>query len=199
MDIPTPPNLSIRPFCDRGRAMTSRKVVQKLYILFSESIGGPAILTSNKTICFGQGESICLLCHSRRKWDFIPELNIKGEDRIEILDEFKVVSFILRNGMKTYSNTFYIMGKAYKQMWLFRRLKALGATNAELIDTLEKQKLSLLWLGAPSCYCLLTQTEKTNIERVGKVGMKIIFGEHYSGLETSTQFIGISRNTLQVA
>ena len=74
-------------------------------------------------------------------------------------------------------------------MWLLRRLKALGATNEQLIDTLQKQILSVLWLGAPAWYCLLTQAEKTDIDRVGKVGMKIIFGEHYSGFENSLGYL----------
>ena len=101
--------------------------------------------------------------------------------------------------MKTYSNTSYITVKAYKRMWLLRRLKSLGATNAQLIDTLEKQILSVLWLGAPAWYCLLTQAEKTHIDRVGKVGMKIIFWEQYSGFENSIQLTGISRLTDSLA
>ena len=101
--------------------------------------------------------------------------------------------------MKTYSNTSFITGKAYKRMWLLRRLKALGATNEQLIDTLQKQILSVLWLGAPAWYCLLTQAEKTDIDRVGKVGMKIIFGEHYCGFENSLQLSGISRPTDSLA
>ena len=80
-------------------------------------------------------------------------------------------------------------------MWLLRRLKSQGATNAQLIDTLEKQLLPVLCLGASAWYCLLTQAEKTNIDRVGKVGMKIIFGEQYSVFENFIQLTDISRPT----
>ena len=97
--------------------------------------------------------------------------------------------------MKTWSNTAYITGKAYKRMWLIRRLKALGASTAQLTDTLEKQVLSVLWLGAPAWYCLLTQAEKTDIDRVAKVGLKIIFGEEYCGFANSVQVSGISKPT----
>ena len=80
-----------------------------------------------------------MLCNCRRKWDFIQELNIKGEHRNEVVGDINVVGFILRSDMKTFSNTSYITGKGYKRMWLLRRLKALGATKEQLIDKLQKQ------------------------------------------------------------
>ena len=88
-----------------------------------------------------------MLCNTRLKWDVIPELYYKGE-QIQIVDEIKVVGFVLRSNMKTCSNTAYETGKAYKQMWLVRRLKALGASTSQLTDTLEKQVLSVLAGGA---------------------------------------------------
>ena len=87
---------------------------------------------------------------------------------------------------------------AYKRMWLVRRLKALGATTTQLTDTLEKQVLSVLWLGAPAWYCLLTQAEKTDIDRVAKVGLKIIFGEEYCWFENAIQASGISKPTERI-
>ena len=101
----------------------------------------------------------------------------------------------MRNDMETSSNTSYIISKAYKRMWLLRRLKALGASTAQLVDTLEKQVLSVLWLGAPAWYCLLTQVEKTASNRVAKVGLKIIYGDCYSGFDNAIQLSGTSKPT----
>ena len=148
----------------------------------------------NHLMAVNRKKTQAMLCNTRQKWDMIPELYFKGE-QIQIVEEIKVVGFVLRNDMKTWSNTAYITGKAYKRMWLIRRLKALGASTAQLTDTLEKQVLSVLWLGAPAWYCLLTQAEKTHIDRVAKVGLKIIFGEEYCGFENSVQVSGISKPT----
>jgi hypothetical protein len=150
--------------------------------------------TDSHLMAINKQKTKAMLCNSRQKWDFIPELNIKGEN-IDIVDEIKVVGFILRSDLKTSANTSYIISKAYKRMWLLRRLKALGASTAQLLDTLEKQVLSVLWLGAPAWFCLLTQAEKTALDRVAKVGLKIIYGEYYCGFENTIKLSGTSKPT----
>ena len=78
--------------------------------------------TDSHLMAINKQKTNAMLCNSRQKWDFIPELNLKGEHNIEIVDEIKVVAFILRNDMKTSSNTEYIVKKAYARMWIVRRL-----------------------------------------------------------------------------
>ena len=140
-----------------------------------------------------------MLCNTRVKWDFQPELSINGTDHIEIVDEIKVVGYILRNDMKTSSNTTYLTKKAYKRMWIVRRLKQLGASKAQLIDAVQKQVLSVLWLGAPAWFCQLTQSEKVDFDRVAKVALRIIYGEAYQGFESALKWSQIIRPTLHLA
>ena len=125
-------------------------------------------------------------------------MDFEGGENIEIVDELKVVGYILRSDMKTCSNTAYLTAKAYKRMWLIRRLKNLGASTSQLVDSLQKQVLSVLWLGAPAWYCQLTQIEKIDINRVAKVGLKIIYGNMYLGFENALLLSGIRKPTLQL-
>ena len=69
--------------------------------------------TDNHLMSINTKKMKAVLCNSSRKWDFITDQNIQREDRNEMLNEIKVVGFILRNNMKKYSNTSYIRGKAY--------------------------------------------------------------------------------------
>ena len=71
--------------------------------------------------------------------------------------------------------------------------------NKQLIDILQKHILSVLWLGAPAWYCLLTQDQKTDIDKVGKVGMEIMLGQRYRGFENSLQLTGISISAVSLA
>ena len=48
-----------------------------------------------------------MFCNSRIKWDVIPELSLNGRDNIDIVDEMKIVGFVMRSDMKTISNTNY--------------------------------------------------------------------------------------------
>ena len=138
-----------------------------------------------------------MFCNSRIKWDLVPELSLNGENNIDIVDEMKIVGYVMRSDMKTISNTSYLTAKAYKRMWLIRRLKALGASITQLVDSLQKQVLSVLWLGAPAWSCQLTQGEKKDFDRVAKVGMKIIFGANYIGFENALQSTNILKPTDQ--
>ena len=61
-----------------------------------------------------------------------------------------------------------VIGKAYKRMWIIRRLKALGASRSCLLDVLQKQVLSVLQLAVPAWDCFLTCQERTYLERVLK-------------------------------
>ena len=70
-------------------------------------------------------------------------------------------------------------------MWFLCRLKALGASTAQLLDALEKQVFSVLWLGAPAWACQLTIAEKRDFDRVAKVALRIIYGDRYDGFENT--------------
>ena len=46
---------------------------------------------------------------------------------------------------------------------------------------------------------MLTQQEKQDIDRVAKVGLRIIFGEAYSGFENTLSVAGMLRPTMQLS
>jgi hypothetical protein len=123
-----------------------------------------------------------LLFNRMKNYDFIPEISIENT-AIEVVEKIKVVGFILQNDLKTNLNTAYITSKAYSRMWLLRRLKTMGATQKELIDVLQKQILSVLQLAVPAWNSLLTKSEVSDIERVLKCGLHIIFGFEYKSYE----------------
>ena len=153
--------------------------------------------TNSHLMAINEKKTKAMFCNSRIKWDVIPELSLNGRDNIDIVDEMKIVGFVMRSDMKTISNTNYLTSKAYKRMWLIRRLKALGASVSQLVDSLQKQVLSVLWLGAPAWSCQLTLEEKKDFDRVAKVGLKIIFGVNYSGFENSLRLANILKPTDQ--
>ena len=153
--------------------------------------------TNTHLMALNESKTKAMFCNSRIKWDLVPELSLNGKDNIDIVDEIKIVGFIMRSDMKTISNTRYLTNKAYKRMWLIRRLKALGASNTQLVDALQKQVLSVLWLGAPALACQLTVGEKKDFDRVAKVGLKIIFGVRYNGFENALRTANICKPTDQ--
>ena len=57
--------------------------------------------------------------------DFSPHL-VPGQ-KLEMVEEIKLAGYQLRSDLRTISNTQYIVKRAWKRMWVDRRLKALGA------------------------------------------------------------------------
>jgi hypothetical protein len=115
--------------------------------------------TDSHRMAISKSKTKAMLCNSRTKWDFIPELKLQ-EDDIQVVQEMKIVGYVMRSDMRTCSNTEYLVKKAFKRMWLICRLKVLGANRTQLIDALQKQVLSVLWLGAPAWFCQTTEQEK---------------------------------------
>ena len=71
---------------------------------------------------------------------------------------------IIRSDMKWSDNTDYICKKGYERLWMLRRLKGLGASEAEMLDVYHKQMRSVLELAVPVWQPAITQLETKQIE-----------------------------------
>ena len=126
-----------------------------------------------------QEKSKSLLFNRARKHDFSPELYLKPGSRLEVVDEMKLVGYQLRSDLKTISNTRYIIKRAWKRMWVVRRLKTLGASEKDLLSVLRAQVLSVLQFATPAWSTLITQKESDQIESVLKTGLYLVYGQRY--------------------
>ena len=61
----------------------------------------------------------------------------------EVVEEQKILGNIVRSDLKTISNTEYICTRAFRRMWILRRLKSLGCPIPELLDVLRQQIISI--------------------------------------------------------
>ena len=111
--------------------------------------------------------------------DFLPEMSMENHD-LEVVSEKKLLGLIVRSDLKWTTNTTNLVNRAYKKLWILRRLKILGASKSSLLLVYTKQIRSILEFSVPVWQGSLTLNEKTDIERVQKCAVRIIFGVHYS-------------------
>ena len=97
-----------------------------------------------------QEKSKCMLFNRAKQHDFIPELSLGPGQNLEMVEEIRLVGYQLRSDLRTTSNTQYIVKRAWKQMWVIRRLKALGASEKELLIVLRAQLLGVLQFATPA-------------------------------------------------
>ena len=156
-------------------------------------------------------KSKCMLFNRARKYDFAPELYITAGNQLELVEDMKLVGYQLRSDLKTVSNTQYIVKRAWKRMWVIRRLKALGASEEQLLNVLRAQVLSVLHFASPAWSTQITVRENTRIESVLKTGLYLVYGERYQSFswalaeanmsslseQRSTQFSKFTKNCIK--
>ena len=120
-----------------------------------------------------------MLFNHAKKHDFSPELYLTSGSRLEVVEVMKLVGYQLRSDMRTITNTEYIIKRAWKRMWVVRRLKTLGASEKELLSVLRAQVLSVLQFATPAWSTLITQKESAQIESVLKTGLYLVYGQKY--------------------
>ena len=134
-----------------------------------------------------RGKTKVMLFNTGRLYDGMPKLTLPGmgEDYLEVVEQFKLLGVIIRSDMKWTDNTDYICQKGYQRLWMLRRLKGLGASEAEMLDVYQKQVRSVLELAVPVWQPALTQHETKQIERVQRCALYIILGEEYESYESA--------------
>ena len=134
-----------------------------------------------------------MLFNMARKHDFIPELYINRGRKLRVVEEMKLVVYQLRTDLRSIPNTNYIVTKAWKILWIVRRLKALGASEQDLVKVLRAQVLSVLQFASPAWSTLITAHKSARIESVLKTGLFLVYGHRYECFSWALREANMSR------
>ena len=119
-----------------------------------------------------------ILFNPTHNYDFQPGFTLDGQE-IEAVDKMKILGLTVTNDLKWKSNTDEMTKKAYKKLWIIRRLKNQGASLDDLTDIYCKQVRSILEFGVPVWNSSITRDEVVEIERVQKAFLHIALGKDY--------------------
>ena len=122
--------------------------------------------------------------------DLVPMFVLEGTE-IKVISEMRLLGLQISNDMKWKKNTLSIVKRASQRLWILRRLKNLGADATSLRKVYLKQIRSILEFGVPAWQGSLTLSEKTDIERVQKCAVHIMFGKNYSSYQTALKILGL--------
>ena len=136
-----------------------------------------------------------MIFNSGKLLDFMPDFSLDG-NQIEVVEEMRILGLIIRSDMKWSSNTEHIVLKAYKRLWILRRLKTLGASGMDLLDVYIKQVRSTLELAVPAWHSGITVCESIDIERVQRAALQIILGMGYTSYQAALKHFSL--DTLEV-
>ena len=133
-----------------------------------------------------------MLFNQCRNFDFMPSMQIEGCD-IELVESMKILGVVISTDMKFSKNTEYIIERAFKRVWMVKRLYNLGATEIQMLDVYIKQVRSILELAVPAWHPSLTIADKLAIERVQKSALQIIYGLEYESYAAACEMSNLPR------
>ena len=91
--------------------------------------------TDKKKLKMKETKSNVMKFNAAESHDFLPELRIEGfQNNLEVINETKLLGVMVTNDLKWSSNTNYICKKAYKKMWVLRRMKLLDVDPYIICD-----------------------------------------------------------------
>ena len=138
-------------------------------------------------------KSKVMLFNTSKKHDFKPAMYLENGKNLDIVEETTLLGIKIQSNLKWNANTDFMCEKAYKRIWMLRRLKSIGATNEELVDVYCKQIRSVLELAVPVWTAGLTASQAAQIERVQKTVSMVILGLEYRGYENSLEILKLSK------
>ena len=118
--------------------------------------------------------------------DFTPKIELSGQS-LQLVEETRLLGLIVSNDLKWSSNTDHIVKKAYKRLWILRRLKNLGAKT----EVYTKQIRCTLELAVPVWNSSLTIKESNLIERVQRCALHIILGRIYLSYQKALSMLSL--------
>ena len=131
-----------------------------------------------------------MLFNPTLNYDFVPSYKA-GDSEVETSEEMKLMGLVISNDLTWKSNTNNMTQKAYKRLWMVKRLKSNGASLNDLVDVYVKQTRSILEFGAPVWNSNLTQDYVASIERVQKSFLYIALGDKYNNYESALKVVNL--------
>ena len=120
-----------------------------------------------------------ILFNQCKKYDFEPKFQL-GTETLQYVEEINLLGITLRSDLSWSSHILNITTKAYKRLWILRRLRNLGASTSDLIEVFTKQIRPVLEFSVPVWHSNTNKKCSNSIERVQKSALKIILQEKYS-------------------
>ena len=103
----------------------------------------------------------------------------------------RILGVIVTSDLRWESNTEFICKKAFKNMWMLRRMKTLKMNPFTILDYYMKEVRCHLELAVPVWHSGLTARQSADIERVQRVAVSIVLGETDFNYDSSCALLGL--------
>ena len=133
--------------------------------------------------------SVMMFTTSRIK-AFPAEIFLNGKN-LEVKQKMRILGVIVSSDLRWEENTDHICKKAYKNMWVLRRMKSLKMDIFTIMDYYMKEVRVHVELAVPVWHSGLTLKQSADIERVQRVAVSILLGRSDFNYGRSCALLGL--------
>ena len=132
-----------------------------------------------------------MLFNSSKKYDFLPELKFSNGKPLEVVEEVRLLGVTLNSKLSWQAHIDSMCTRAYRRLWIIRRLKKLGATTEDLLTVYFTQIRCILEFAVAAWNASLTKAQISQLERVQKSALSIILRQDYVGYDNALTLTGL--------
>ena len=158
--------------------------------LLQETINNLRVFANERQMIINTKKSSVMKFTKSRTKDFPVEMKL-DHSFLEVKSKVKVLGVILTSDLRWNSNTEFMCKKAFKNIWILRRIKALKMDPFTILDYYFKEIRVHVELAVPVWHSGLTVRLSADIERVQRVAVSIVLGETEFNYGRSCAMLGL--------
>jgi hypothetical protein len=116
---------------------------------------------------------------------------------LETITQTKLLGTIIQSDLKWYENTEMIVKRSYQRMLILHKLYAFNISDSDLVNIYILYIRSILEQNCQVWHHAITEEEKSDLERVQKVAIKIILQERYVSYDQALSYLNLEVLTVR--
>ena len=149
--------------------------------------------TNENNMKINQDKSKLIIFNMSHKYRFPPEQCFSDGNKLELLENVKVLGVTISSDLRWKTNTEVMTSKARSRIWTLRRLDNLGFDNKFIIDVYIKEIRSILEYNVPVWNGSLTRKDSEKIEMVQKSVLKLLMKHNYTSYTEACKKFNIEK------
>ena len=178
----------IRPVPWRGR---HDQILPRQHNLLQDEVDQIVSYSQDRKMILNPIKTKAMIFNPLKNYDFLPQISIQPGIQIEVVEKHKILGQIIRSDLRTISNTENICRKAFKRMWILRRLKAMNCPTNELVDVIKQQIVSICEVGLAWWGPMISKHESNMLERVLKTSLHIVYQNNYVSFKNALRLANL--------
>ena len=146
--------------------------------------------TASKQMKLNVKKTKYMVINFTKNHQFNTRLHLEGT-LLEQVNEAQLLGLKITDDLSWKSNTEHIVKKAYKRMSILTNLFDFAVPREELVDIYILYIRSVVEQSSTVWHSSLTKGEKSDLERVQKVALKIILRDQYTSYESALQLVNL--------